>query len=95
MVFSFFNIQSIKVIITPGAVTAVAVSIAASVDVGDEILIPDPSWPNYISATLSLGAKPVMYQCRYQNDWLPQVVGLFVYQSTTCNLKTACSSTTL
>jgi aspartate/methionine/tyrosine aminotransferase len=49
------------VVVTPGAVAAVATTFFALLDPGDEVLIPDPGWPNYTSAALLTGARPVPY----------------------------------
>lgn len=49
------------VVVTPGAVAAVASTFFALLDPGDEVLIPDPGWPNYTSAALLAGARPVPY----------------------------------
>lgn len=47
--------------VTPGAVCAVSTSMLALVDPGDEVLIPDPGWPNYDMMALSQNAVPVHY----------------------------------
>ena len=49
------------VVVTPGAVAAMTSTFFALVDPGDEILIPNPGWPNYTSAALVAGARPVPY----------------------------------
>src|SRR5215218_4649053 len=38
-----------QVLVTAGAVNAIMTTLAAIVDEGDEVLVPDPGWPNYTS----------------------------------------------
>lgn len=48
-----------NVIITTGACEAIILSLFAVTDPGDEVLIPDPSWPNYKGQIMLAGLKPV------------------------------------
>lgn len=43
---------------------------------GDEVLIPDPGYPTYASATRLCEAIPVPYNLTAQNGWLPDLVAL-------------------
>lgn len=43
---------------------------------GDKVLIPDPGYPTYASATRLCEAKPVPYNLTGQNGWLPDLVAL-------------------
>lgn len=54
-------IGSSSVGITSGAVMALAVAIQATIDPGDEVLVPDPGWPNYRSAVAVAGGVVVPY----------------------------------
>lgn len=38
---------------------------------GDEVLIPDPGYPTYTSVTKLLGATPVKYSLKAENNWHP------------------------
>ncbi|MCO6500808.1 MAG: aminotransferase class I/II-fold pyridoxal phosphate-dependent enzyme [Vicingus serpentipes] len=40
---------------------------------GDEVLIPDPGYPTYTSATNLAGGKVVKYQLKEENNWHPSV----------------------
>ena len=60
-----------RVLITHGAVQAVDALLAAVVGPGDEVLIPDPSWPNYEMQTTLLGATPVHYALRAEDAFHP------------------------
>ncbi|MUV02620.1 aminotransferase class I/II-fold pyridoxal phosphate-dependent enzyme [Flavobacterium rakeshii] len=38
---------------------------------GDKVLIPNPGYPTYISATRLVGAEPVFYTLNEENNWEP------------------------
>lgn len=38
---------------------------------GDEVLIPNPGYPTYVSVTNLVGAKPVFYDLTTENNWEP------------------------
>lgn len=48
----------------------------AFLNVGDEVLIPNPGYPTYMSVTNLIGAKPVLYDLTANNDWLPDLDAL-------------------
>jgi len=43
---------------------------------GDEVLIPDPGYATYSAVTKLLGAKPVYYNLKEDNNWHPDLVAL-------------------
>ncbi len=43
---------------------------------GDEVLIPNPGYPTYQSVTKLLGAKPVFYDLKEENNWFPDILAL-------------------
>jgi len=43
---------------------------------GDEVLIPNPGYPTYQSVTKLLGANPVFYDLKQENDWFPDILSL-------------------
>ncbi len=47
----------------PGGVGAIAAMFAAVLEAGDEVLLPDPGWPNYRMMLPWLGARGVFYPC--------------------------------
>ncbi|MFE8698428.1 pyridoxal phosphate-dependent aminotransferase [Cytobacillus sp. FJAT-53684] len=65
------NIDKTNIIVTPGAVTALNVSLLALVDSGEEVLIPDPGWPNYEQMILNQEAIPVRYNLIPENGFIP------------------------
>ena len=65
-----------NVVVTNGGVGALTSAILATVDVGDEVLLPDPGWPNYNSATLIVGATPRKYPLDPGKGFLPDLATL-------------------
>lgn len=45
----------------------------AFLNVGDEVLIPDPGYPTYTSVTKLVGAVPIKYNLTEANEWLPDL----------------------
>ena len=48
----------------------------AFLNVGDEVLIPNPGYPTYMSVTNLIGAKPILYDLTANNGWLPDLDAL-------------------
>ncbi len=65
-----------RVVATTGAVGALYTAMMALTDPGDEVLIPDPGWPNYESAVHIAGAVPVRYPMPASNGFLPNLDAL-------------------
>jgi aspartate aminotransferase/aminotransferase len=61
-----------RVLASSGGVNALATIVMAIVEPGDEILVPDPGWPNYISISGTAHAVPVRYQCLPENGFVPK-----------------------
>ena len=59
------------VIVSQGAVQACAVTFAALLEPGAEVLIPDPAWPNYEMLATMFGAIPVRYPLRARDGFVP------------------------
>lgn len=59
------------VIVTQGAVQGLAAVLAVLIEPGDEVLVPDPAWPNYEMQTLLLGGVPVRYPLRPERAFRP------------------------
>jgi aspartate/methionine/tyrosine aminotransferase len=51
-----------RVVVTPGGVGGLYCAYRAVLDPGDEILVPDPGWPNLASIALTVDARPVRYR---------------------------------
>jgi len=56
-----FPVEAGNVVVSPGAVTSVATTLLALAEPGDEVLIPDPGWPNYMMQMTCIGATGVRY----------------------------------
>jgi len=48
----------------------------AFLNAGDAVLIPNPGYPTYSSATKLLNAKPIYYNLSDENNWLPDLKAL-------------------
>ena len=48
----------------------------AFLDKGDKVLIPNPGYPTYASVAELLESKPVFYDLKEENNWLPNFVEL-------------------
>lgn len=48
----------------------------AFLDKGDHVLIPNPGYPTYESVTKLVEAKPVFYDLKEENNWLPNLFEL-------------------
>jgi aspartate aminotransferase len=67
------SVDSNDVVVTSGGVAACFTALAAMVNPGDEVLLADPSWPNYVQMTVLLGVKAVHYRLRLENNLIPTV----------------------
>ena len=62
-----------QVIVSAGGMQALYVALSATVHFGDEVLIPDPGWPNFAMVVQLLQGTPVRYPLRPENSFLPDV----------------------
>jgi alanine-synthesizing transaminase len=62
-----------NVIISNGVSEAIQMVLGALVDNGDEILVPGPAYPPYISYTEFFGGKAVQYRTSEENGWQPDL----------------------
>ena len=60
----------------PGGVGAIAAMMAAVVEQGDEVLLPDPGWPNYRMMLPWVGARGVFYPCPSSAGFQPDLDAL-------------------
>ena len=56
-----------------GGVNAINSTILALIDAGDEVLVPDPGWPNYRSILGLAGGVPIPYPMTVENSYLPDM----------------------
>src|SRR5881394_4417876 len=62
-----------QVLVAPGCKMALSLAMMALVEPGDEVLLPDPSFPIYPSFTRGLGAKAVPFALREENRFQPDL----------------------
>jgi aspartate/methionine/tyrosine aminotransferase len=60
-----------NVVVTAGAVAALVNTVLAAVNPGDEVLVPDPGWPNYRAMVQLAGGEVVPYRLRRDAGYLP------------------------
>jgi aspartate/methionine/tyrosine aminotransferase len=65
-----------NMLITPGAVMSVATAFLSLLEPGDEVLLPDPGWPNYNMAVAIAHGQPVLYKLRPESKFLPDLAEL-------------------
>jgi len=65
-----------EVMIGAGAGNAIMATLLVLVDEGDQVLVPDPGWPNYVAQVLTARGLPVRYPLRPEDGYLPDVRGL-------------------
>jgi alanine-synthesizing transaminase len=65
------DLSADDVIVTSGISEGIQMVMAALVDAGDEILLPGPTYPPYISYARFFGGKPVTYETIENNGWQP------------------------
>jgi len=57
---------------TVGGVGGIAAAMAALLEPGDEVLVPDPAWPNYRLMLSWTHGVLVPYECSPKNEFLPE-----------------------
>lgn len=67
---SFVNFENITV--TAGGMGGLSTSITATTDPGDEILIPNPGWPNFYMIPVSQAVKYRFYPLKVKKEFVPQ-----------------------
>lgn len=58
-----------QIVVTPGAKPIIFFSILACIEVGDEVMYPNPGFPIYESLIEFIGAKPVPMPLKEENDF--------------------------
>jgi aminotransferase len=62
-----------EIIVTVGANEAVFITMAALLNPGDEVLIPDPCWLHYFYCAQMAGAVPISVPMREENEFKPDI----------------------
>lgn len=61
-----------EIVVTGGATMALQLTLDCIGNPGDEILVPDPSWPVYTMQVMAAGLKPVPYVMPADNGFEPK-----------------------
>jgi len=67
------SIQAEDVIVTQGISEGVQMLMAAIVELGDEVLVPGPTYPPYMSYVKFFGGKAVSYETVEEDNWQPNL----------------------
>jgi tyrosine/nicotianamine family aminotransferase len=67
------EIQPEDVVVTHGISEGIQMVMAAIVENGDEVLVPGPTYPPYLSYVKFFGGKPVAYETVEEKGWQPNV----------------------
>jgi aspartate aminotransferase len=67
-----FHVEAAQVVVTAGGAQALHLALSLTLSAGDEVLIPDPGWPNYAMAVGLLQANPVRYTLSADHDFRPR-----------------------
>jgi len=67
------NVNMENVCITSGGVMAIYLVMMAILESGDEVLVPDPGWPNYLSSIALSGGKAKPYVLDPDNNYWPDI----------------------
>lgn len=68
-----FEARPEDIVVTAGGIQALYATLTALVGPGDDILIPDPAWPNYLNFGRILGATTTGYSLRADNAFQPDL----------------------
>lgn len=59
-----------EVLVTVGAMEALFLALMSIVNQGEEVILPDPSWPNYEAQILVSGGKSIFVPTREEEGWV-------------------------
>lgn len=62
-----------SIFVTPGATYGVAVTVGCLINPGDEVLVPDPGYPNFSAAVRHFGGVVKFYTLREEAGFLPDL----------------------
>ena len=65
-----------EVLIGAGAISMMNIACTAMLDIGDEVLVPDPGWANYVGLMMQVGAGPVPIRLKEENGFMYDVADL-------------------
>jgi alanine-synthesizing transaminase len=62
-----------RVLITAGTSEGIEIALNAVADIGDEVLVPSPTYPLYTAVLAKIGAVPRYYRTNPDDNWLPDL----------------------
>ncbi|PSJ56872.1 pyridoxal phosphate-dependent aminotransferase [Pseudaminobacter soli (ex Li et al. 2025)] len=65
--------QASQVLVTNGGANALFGVFGTVLGTGDSILLPNPGWSNFTMMTKAFGARPLYYDLKDGNDYLPDI----------------------
>jgi aspartate aminotransferase len=65
-----------QVVVSAGGVEAIHATLTTLADPGDEVLLPDPTWPDFVQMTALLGTPARFYHQTADTDYLPDIAEL-------------------
>ncbi len=68
-----YTVEPRNIAVGVGGTGAIMAALTATVGPGDEVLIPDPHWPQYLLQLACCGAIGVPYPLDPQHEWLPDI----------------------
>ena len=71
-----FTVTPDRIACAPGGVGAIAAVMAAVLEKGDQVLLPDPGWPNYRMMLGWTGTEGVLYPCPASTGFQPDLDAL-------------------
>jgi aspartate aminotransferase len=71
-----YGVRPEQVVVTQGGIQALYLALRALLEPGDEVLLPDPAWPNYRMIAHLLGARVLSYPLVAGGGFLPRLEDL-------------------
>ena len=65
-----------EILIGAGAISLLCLACTAVLDIGDEVLVPNPGWANYKGLMMQVGAVPIPVKCKEENGFMYDVADL-------------------
>ena len=67
------SVEPAQIACGSGGVSVISAAMAALCDPGDEVLLPDPHWPNFTTMAATANARCVFYPCPPELGFLPDL----------------------
>lgn len=71
-----YEVRSEQVVVTQGGIQALYLTLRALLEPGDEVLLPDPAWPNYRMIAHLLGTRVLSYPLVAGGGFMPRLEDL-------------------